>query len=160
LTSFTLAENKLNTKIAEALKEKNKQYVKTAIREGRIEVTFAEGLIIHRSDIDILTDIDLTDEEWNTLAKEIKETLKGARMFHNKKTIEIVPLKTRMICIRFNPIDMEIIKDAAKDEKRTISDFIRVAAIERAQEIFKKETVERMEKRAREEERKTRTYVG
>lgn len=156
MTSFTLPENELNMRIAKALKEKNEQYVKTRIHEGKIEVAFAEGLIIHRSDIDISSGVDLTDKEWNTLAKEIKKTLKEAKTFHDKKTIEIMPLKTKMVCVRFNPIDIGLIKEAAKLQKRTISEFIRMAAIERMREVFAEEKFKKTVK----EEKRSNTYVS
>lgn len=155
MTSFSLPKNELNMKVARAIKERNREYVEVEVHEGRIEVRFPKGLVIHRSDIDVLSGVDLTDQEWTTLIKEMRKTLNGAKIFYDKKIVEIAPTKSRAVCVRFDPIDLGLIKEAAKLENMTISEFIRTAVVEKADRTFNEKGKKEM--RA---ERESITYVS
>jgi len=161
MTSFTLHKDKCNVRIAKAIKEENKDYVQINTENEELHISFQAGLTIIRSAIEDALKKEISDEEWKALAYEIKKTLSGGKIREfNKNIIGISPLKTERIFIRLDPLEKTFITEAAKQEGRTISDFVRLAAIERARDVFAEETVRRMKEEAREEERKTRTYVS
>jgi len=94
--------------------------------------------------------LDLTDNDWRLLGKDIKRTLRGGkiRAFTNW-VIEIEPLRTRRVYVRLTPFEEEEIKEAARAEKKTISDFIRGKVFKGVAETSDQETILRriLEKR-------------
>jgi len=60
--------------------------------------------------------------------------------------------------IRLDPLERETIEEAAVMEGRSLSDFIRSAALKRASEVFDREKARRMAEQKRRE--KSQTYVS
>ena len=161
MTSFTLHKDKCNLRIAGAIKEENKDYVQIHTENEELHISFQAGLTITRSAIEDALKREMPNEEWKALANEIKKTLSGGKIREfNENIIGISPLKTERIFIRLSPLEKTFIAEAAKQEGRTISDFVRIAAIERAREVFAEETIRRMEEKAKEELKKVRAYVS
>lgn len=97
--------------------------------------------------------LDLTDNDWRLLGKEIKHTLHGGKVreFTNW-VIDIEPLRTKRLFVRLTPFEEEEIKEAAKAEKKTVSDFIRGKLFKGVAETSDRETMLRRileKKRAR-----------
>jgi hypothetical protein len=80
--------------------------------------------------------------------RQIKRTLVGAKVRDfNSALIGIHPLRTERVYIRLDPLEKALIADAAKIEQKTITDFIRAAALRMAEEVFDRETLKKMQKR-------------
>ena len=163
MPSFKLSLNKKNLEVAEALK-KSKDYVNVTVEGDIIKVSFDWGLNISRLSLGTIGK-DLTDTDWNRLLKEIKKTLKEAKIRDfNTELISIHPLKTEQLHIRISPQEKNLIKRAAEIEGISITDFVRIATLRMADETIEKKRIRRMKKEAeeeaREEERKARTYVS
>jgi len=143
---FTLRLNKTNLRIAEAIKNAV-DGVKVDVREDGILVSFDYGLNISRLELGSVG-MDLTPGQWNALAREIKKTLVGAKVREfNSMLIGIHPLKTERIDIRLDPLEKALIVDAARIEQKSITDFIRTAALRLADEVFDRETAKKMQER-------------
>jgi hypothetical protein len=143
---FILKLNKRNLEIAEAIK-KVADGVKVEVLEDGIRASFDYGLDISRLELGS-AGVNLTPSQWNALAREIKRTLVGAKVRDfNSALIGIHPLKTERIYIRLDPLEKALIADAAKIEQKTITDFIRAAALRMAEEVFDRETLKKMQKR-------------
>jgi len=157
---FTLRLNKANLKIAEAIKNAADD-VKVDVQDGFIRVSFKYGLNISRLELGPVGN-DLTPNQWNALAKEIRQTLVGAKVREfNSMLIGIHPLRTERIDIRLDPLEKALIKDAARIEQKSITDFIRAAALRVADEVFDRETARRMlEKVQQEKVQREPTYVS
>lgn len=66
--------------------------------------------------------------------------------------------RTEDVHIRLDPLERETIEEAAVMEGRSLSDFIRSAALKRASEVFDREKARRMAEQKRRE--KSQTYVS
>jgi len=163
MPSFRLKLNKRNLAIANALKEAKGDYVTIQEKGNEIDISFKEGLIITRFD---LGDIgkELTDSGWNALLREIKKTLSGAKVRDfNSELIGIHPLRTEIISMRLTPLERSFIEDAAEIEERSLTDFIRTAALMMANEVLNMEKLRRLEeerKQQEQEEQERRAYVA
>jgi len=156
LPSFKLNANKLNEMIAKRLEE-TERYVDVRLEAGTIHVEFQYGLTISRLTLGEIAK-ELSDRDWRNLAKEIKSTLVGAKVRElNDQTIGIQPIRTEWIHVRVNPIEKALIADAAKARGKTIADFVRIAALKVAEEVFQEEV--RKEEMERKEETE-KSYVA
>ncbi|MEM3078660.1 MAG: DUF1778 domain-containing protein, partial [Nitrososphaerales archaeon] len=101
---------------------------------------------------------DLTDNDWRFLGSEIRQTLRGGKIRElTNWIIDIEPLRTRRIYVRLTPFEEEEIKEAAKVEKKTISDFIRGKVF---QGIVETENNESILRRALERKRQQNAKFG
>jgi uncharacterized protein (DUF1778 family) len=113
----------------------------------------------------------LSNEDWGRLYKQIKKSLEGGRMwpphyrFDKQETwaIKILPLKTKRFLIRFDPLEFDMVRDAAKLAQKNIAEFIRAAVSEAVSTEFDKETLRKQEEREQEKlkqsEKKPQRYV-
>jgi uncharacterized protein (DUF1778 family) len=107
--------------------------------------------------------LDLTDNDWRLLGKEVRRTVRGGKVreFTNW-IIDIEPLRTQRVYVRLTPFEEEEIREAAKVEKKTISDFIRGKVLQGVAETSNRETILRQvlarkrEQRERERTEKSR----
>lgn len=158
---FTLKLTDRNLKIAEFL-EDAERHIKTIRQKDSVTIKFGSGLTIFRLEISCITG-GITDAEWKDLAKEIKSTLIGAKIREfSDQVIGIRPLRNRGVYIRLNAIEESLIREAAKLEGRTLSDFIRMAALRASDEVLERTKAirESYGKGARRPDGKRRTYVS
>jgi len=133
MPSFTLRLNDTNYKIAKLYEDG--ENIKTAISGDSITVSFAYGMTILRMEVDAIK--TLTDKEWRNLAKEIKSTLKGAKIRElTDLAIRISPLKTKDVHLRISPLELELIRKAAEKVHKSTPDFIRMTALEKADQVL------------------------
>ncbi len=143
--------------IAEAIKNAYDD-VDVSINKDRIRVSFKHGLNITLCDVG--TDVIVYEEQWRNLMKEIKRTLVGAKIREfNNALIGISPLRERRTSVRLSHEEMRLVRKAAEMCYTSITDFARTAVLKKADEVFNKETLRRMEERA-EKDRKTPPYIG
>lgn len=142
MPSFVLEATERNLKIAELVG--SRRYVKVNKQNNSILVQFEEGLMFSRIEVDDATE-GITDREWRNLAKEIKRSLKGAKVRElTDQIMGIQPLRKEGIFLRLTPIERSLIRKAAKLEHRTVSDFTRMAVLNAADNIFdRKRTLEK-----------------
>jgi len=135
---FRLRANELNLRIAERL-EASERFVKVKKENGEIRVEFQYGLTISRITLGSVSR-ELSEKDWRNLVKEIKSTLVGAKIREcSDQMIGIQALRTQWIHIRVNPVEKALILDAAKAQGRTIADFVRIASLKVADEVFNAE---------------------
>jgi hypothetical protein len=133
MASFVLRMTERNLKIADFIG--TEPHVVTRREDDRIQIEFGGMLSISRIEIDAA--IGLTDKEWRELGREIKKTLKGAKVREfSDLAIGIWPVRKGGIFIRVNDFEKELLERAAKTEHRSISDFIRMAALEKADQVL------------------------
>lgn len=155
MPSFILPLNEINKKIVDFYEGCDR--VEAKKRDGRIFVYFNGGLTILRMEVDAAAG-SITDKEWRDLIRDIKKTLKGAKIRgFSDIDIRIYPLRTEYAHLRLDPLEKELILDAAKTEHRSLSDFVRMAALEKADQVLIKksmikERVEATKKQAKETE--------
>lgn len=160
MTHFTLSLHKKNMKIAKAIQRANIEYVELATQGDKITVSFKEGLQISRLELSSLG-IDLSDNDWATLCKEIKKTLRGGKVRDfNSLIIGIRPLKTELLTIRLSPLEKSQMLEAAKIEGESVTSFIRTAALRRVSEVFDRETAQRMVEEAKVKAEKEGAYIS
>ena len=148
---FKLRINENNRKIADFLEAAERGV--EVLQDGKnILVKFKYGLHISRLEIGSIIR-EFTDNDWRSLIKEIKNTLTGAKLqMVSDVSIGMRPLRTEDVHIRLDPLERETIEEAAVMEGRSLSDFIRSAALKRASEVFDREKARRMAERKRREE--------
>ena len=134
MISFSLPMNAVNLKIARFYEDG--EHVKVAVSGNKIVVNLTHGLTIFRIDVEGIARA-FTDKEWRDLAEQIKSTLKGAKIREfTDLAIGIQPLRSKDIHLRINPIEFDLIRNASREDHRSISDFIRMAALEKAEQVL------------------------
>jgi predicted DNA-binding protein len=106
----------------------------------------------------------LSDKEWLSLYRDVSRTLEGGRIwpakyrFDKRETwmFKIIPLKTKQLIVRMDPLEFEELKEAAKLAGKTISDFVRGAVDKAIDEEFDKMVNNEQAK----QEQKRKPYVG
>lgn len=150
---FELHMNENNLKIAEFLKASGK-CSEVRHENDRIIVKFKFGFTIHRLHIGSIIK-GFTDRDWRLLTNEIRRTISGARVCElSDLAIGIHPLKTELIRVRMDPLEKETLQEAAVLAGKSLSEFIRSAALKEASEVFDKKTVTK-----RRQSKGSQTYV-
>ncbi len=150
MASFKLRINEKNLKIAQFMEVAGKA-VKVLQENGDILVKFRYGLNISRLEVGSIIK-GFTDGDWRAFVEEIKSTLKGAKIREaSDMVVRLRSLRTEDIHIRLDPLERETIEEAARLEGKSLSDFIRAAALRRAGETFDEEKAKKMAKQKREE---------
>lgn len=137
MPSFKLQRNQRNEEIVQCIKRLEDGIV-TKQRKNSILVDFKYGLNLSRLEMASVLR-DLTESEWFSLQRGIKATLKGAKMrVANDFAMVVRPLLTEEVHVRFSPIELHEIEEAANLTGKTLSDFIRGKALEGAGEEIEK----------------------
>jgi hypothetical protein len=134
MTTFIISATERNRRFAEFLK---KLGIATSFieREDKIQVELPAGFHLLRASVEDAVG-NLTDIEWRNLIKEIKRTVKGARVIADNLRFQLVPYRTQRLFLRISPIERGLIKRAAEIEHRSISDFVREATLEKADSVL------------------------
>jgi len=133
MTTFSISKNERHEKFADFLQ--NLGLVTTVRKTAhRIEVELPAGFHLLRMEVDGA--VPFTDREWRNLVKEIKKSVKGARVIADNAHLRLEPHRTQVIVLRVTPIERGLIKRAAEIEHRSVSDFVREAALERADSVL------------------------
>lgn len=131
---------KRNLAVAEWLK-RTSENVKVVREKNVIKVFFEETLVIPH--VDLAVQIGISIEEWRVLAREIKETLENGRLHeHGDEILSIRPLRTESLHIRLTPVEDEFIRRAAEFKHATLSEFVRRAILNAAEEVIRKKQSE------------------
>jgi uncharacterized protein (DUF1778 family) len=133
MTAFSISRNERHERFAEFLKALG---LASAVRKtaDRIEVELPAGFHLLRMEVDRA--VSFTDREWRNLVKEIKKSVRGARVIADNAHLRLEPHRTHVIVLRVTPIERGLIKRAAEIEHRSISDFVREAALEKADSVL------------------------
>lgn len=153
---FKLRVTENNLRIAEFL-EAAERAVKIEKREGEILVNFKYGFTVTFLEVGSIIK-GFTRRDWRNLINEVKDTVVGAKVQEfSDVSFGLRPIKTERIYIRLDPLEKETIQEAAVLEGKSLSEFIRSAALRLASEAFDKKTAMRMAERKRKEE--SQSYV-
>ena len=134
---FKLAMNEKNLKIAQFIEDAERA-VKISRSREYVKVEFKWDITVARFMLEGAVD-SLTDREWQALIREIKQSLKGAKIRSESDqffTIQIV----RQHCIgaRVSAAEKNVICKAAELEHESPSIFIRKAALKKAERILER----------------------
>jgi len=157
MASFTLKATERNLKIADYLSVE--PHLKISREREHIRVEFGGMLSISRLEIDAVAG-GIADKEWRELAKEIRQTLAGAKIREfTDIIIGIWPLRKEGVFVRLDSFEKRLIQEAAETEHRTISDFVRMAALEKAdQALIKKSMIKKRVEATKKQTRETEIY--
>ena len=147
---FKLRATENNLRIAEFL-ETAERGVKVERHRDEILVKFKYGFTITLLEVGSIIR-GFTRRDWRNLIKEAKETIVGGKVQEfSDASFGVRPTKSERIYIRLDPLEKETIQEAAVLEGKSLSEFIRSAALKAASEAFDKETAMRMMKRKQKE---------
>jgi uncharacterized protein (DUF1778 family) len=142
--------------------EKTNYDIRVQMRSGKIRVK--SEFVIEISKLEMGSAIPaLTDMDWIHLYRQISRTLREGRLwpprrnFDREETwvIKVLPLKTKRITMRFDPLEYSTLKEAADLAKKSVGDFIRSTVM---QAIYQEETKGALRKQEeREQERLKQT---
>lgn len=159
---FKLPLNRKNREILDVIKTRYGCEFK--VEDDEISVFSNYGLDISRMDL-VLSGIELTEDEWRQLYKQVKRTIRGGRaQLTNPALISISLAKTELLLVRLTPLDKKLIAEAAKLGGESIAAFARNAMLKAAKETFEKETAEKMtektEKESKDRQKIERSYLA
>ncbi len=139
--SFRLKNNEKNATIAEYLQATENVLVER--NEKEIVVKFDHGFTITRLELGSIIR-DLTDSDWRELINEVKGTIKGGKVeVFSHMSFGVRPTRSELLIIRLDPSEKQILQEAATLEGKTLSEFVRNAALRVAGEVFNRKSIER-----------------
>lgn len=123
MPKFVLSATPRNLAIAKFLEKAASASVSAT--KNHITVSCGYGLNLQRLFLEKVVP-DLTDKDWSTLHRAVRSTLSGGRITSQSELgLSIRPLKTRTIRLRVDPLEERIIREAAKEARKSLSDYIR-----------------------------------
>jgi uncharacterized protein (DUF1778 family) len=149
MPTFHLDDNPTNRVVAGFL-EKINDDIRVQVESGKIRIKSEFAIEISKLEMGSAIPA-LTDMDWTHLYRQISRTLRGGRLwpprrnFDREETwvIKVLPLKTKRITMRFDPLEYSTLKEAADLAKKSVGDFVRSTVM---QAIYQQETKETMRK--------------
>jgi len=133
MPKFELPATPRNLAIAKFLAKADKS-VKISAGTNIIVVSFDYGLNLQRLFIEKVVP-DLTDRDWINIRKTVRNSLMGGKISSESELgLSIRPMRTRIIRLRVNPLEEQIIREAAKEAGKSLSDYIRGMVLRGAEE--------------------------
>lgn len=154
---FELLKDDINLAVT-AFLEKTHDGIKVKVMRDKIKVK--SNFAVELDKLELGSAIPaLTDGDWAKIYRQIGKTLWGGRLwppsrnFDRDETwvIRILLKKTKDIHMRFDPLDYESVKEAAKLSKASVSEFVRKAALAAVSMEFDKEASRRQRERQQEQ---------
>lgn len=131
MPSFELRRSEVNAAVVDWLKKQAE--IKVEDHKGSIRIYFSEMLSIPR------VELHVSDDAWARLLSELRMTLNGGHLkVYRDEILTIHPVRNRCLQVRLDLLDDDLIRRAAGYARKTLSDFVREAALSEAKRVLEK----------------------